>query len=83
MKIGYFGSRVLFESLISIYFMSRGRSYAEIATAENSSCTVPAIPHPIIITLILYLSVRTQASIPIPGIARNDQQTIHGCSTLL
>jgi len=45
-KTGYSLSRILFESLVSIRFMSSEIVPAEIATAEKRNRTAPAIAQP-------------------------------------
>jgi len=62
-------SRILFDSLVSIRFISRESVPAEIDIAENSSKIAPAIAQPMCITPIAYLSVRTHSRIPILGTA--------------
>jgi len=50
--------------------MSRESVPAEIAAAENSNKTAPAIAQPMYMTPIAYLSIKTHPRIPIPGMAR-------------
>jgi len=63
-------SRILFESLVSIRFINSEIVPAEIATAENSSRTAPAIAQPMCMTPIPHFSTKTHPRIPIPVIAR-------------